>query len=58
MTFINVPKDKEHLLSEDEKAQLEAHRNGEDDHSNYGDVITREDAKVVEKPVQRSRKAS
>lgn len=58
MTFINVPADKEHLLSKEEKAQLDAYRKGENDTGNYGNVITREEAKVVEKPAQRARKAN
>lgn len=56
MTFINVPKDKEHLLSPEQKAELTAYRRGDNQKGNYGNVITREEASVVEKPSQRTRK--
>ena len=55
MTFSNVPAAKKHLLSEEEKAQLVDYRNPENNEQkpNYGDVITREESEVVEKPTQR-----
>jgi hypothetical protein len=55
MTFARVPDDKKHLLSEEEKAQLVDYKNPENNEKapNYGDVITREEATVVEKPPTR-----
>jgi hypothetical protein len=52
-TFTNVPAEKRHLLSDAEKKNLVDYRNPEnskDVDPKYDDVITREEASVVEKP--------
>lgn len=58
-TFANVPQDKYNSLTPEEKAEVDAWRNQENDvevQQREADVITREDNTATEKPAATARK--
>lgn len=58
-TFANVPQDKYNSLTPEEKAEVDAWRNQENDvevQQREADVITREDNTATEKPATTARK--
>ena len=57
MAFINVPREKHHLLSDEQrKAIRDSRTSNVGQTGNFSDVVSRDS--VVEKPVQRTRKSS
>lgn len=51
-TFVNVPDDKQHLLSEEERQEIKDRRNGVLPEENYVDVVSRELNESVDSPAK------